>query len=414
MRTFAMVRLRLLLLAATTAGSSWTLAQTPLDEEAFVARVLAATPTVRLIEAQLAEERAALAGAGAWPNPSLAWQREDLGPSGGETQDQLSASIALPLSGRPGLLSDAARLEGRAAEARTRSRYAAARARAIEAFTRLRAATARAELLGQSSAALHQVAAAIVVRERSGDASGYDRLRIELEVATVDEEAAAAKVAEQQARAEAALLLDVDAVPALEGPLAPPRALPAEGETRVRGEVEALALSAEAADAQLRAAGRGWIPEPRVSAGAQRVRGEGRSGTGYLVGLEVPLPVFDHRQGDAGRARAARDLARARAEQARAAASRRTATARAAARSLRERLDHHRAAILPRATALRTAAASAYRNGAAELLVLVDAERAAREALLRELALAEQVVAAELEFLLITGALESAPGGSHR
>ena len=258
------------------------------------------------------------------------------------------------------------------------------------------------------------------MRERAGEASGYERLRIEVEAASVEDALRGAQVDERQAQANALRLLgpEVKALPALQGTLAPERVLPdgaallAELESK-RADVRALALEARGAEAARRAAARGWIPEPTVTAGAQFLDvGQPGAGAGYVVGLALPLPFFQRRQGEAARAEAQRELAEARRATLLHAARSRLTVALDAVVARRERLARHRQDVLARAEELRRIASTAYRGGSADLLVLVDAERAAREAQLKAVELALDAVEAETDLLLLAGAYDGAMPGS--
>jgi outer membrane protein, heavy metal efflux system len=70
----------------------------------------------------------------------------------------------------------------------------------------------------------------------------------------------------------------------------------------------------------------------------------------------------------------------------------------------RERLAHHRATVLERTEELRRVAEAAYRGGNADLLDLVDAERASREARLAAVELSVSAIEAEANLLLLAGA----------
>lgn len=419
-----------LLLAATTLASTAsgqnvaTAGPESFDEETFVRRVLGSGPAAAVVEKEIAAARAESAGAGLWPNPSLSWQREDVSRSGGrETQDQVFASIPLVLSGRLGLAADAANLQAQAAQARGERSRTALWQRAVILYTRARTAQERTRLLRSQSEAFATLAAAIAVREKAGDAAGYDRLRIELEASSVAQLLRAAEFDQRTTLAEALALIGASAPPppdarfTFTGELAPIRALPdlataTEGLERRRGDARALSLEAQAAQRAASSAGRSWIPDPTVTAGVQTLGAGTERGVGYVTGLSIPLPFFEHGQGPRARAVAARDLAEARLALTLNEARVQLAAVFASATGRREQLLRHRREVLPRALQLRTAATAAYRAGGAELLVLVDAERTVREAQLRELDLAEQVVAAETDLLLLSGAWDGAAPGS--
>jgi outer membrane protein, heavy metal efflux system len=403
----------LLLLAGTA------VAQPTLDESQYVERVLTGSLEARVAELEAALGRAETVGAGSWPNPALEWERQKTtsGTREGESQDVLMASLPLVLSGRLGWEVEAADRNARAAEARHEWARAGLRHEATRAFATVLAARERRSLLEQSLAELRRLAEVITTRERAGEAAGYERLRIELEAATVQDALRGAVLDEQQAEAQALRLLGpgVTVLPSFEGSLQAERPLPDGGSLLAelgerRGDLRALALEASGAEAARRAAGRGWIPEPSLRAGAQFLDvGLPGAGVGYVVGVGLPLPLFDRRQGEAARAETRRGLAEAR----RAALLHETRTRLAVVLETvsgrRERLVRHRTDVLGRARELRQIAATAYRGGGAELLVLVDAERAAREAQLTAVELAVSLVEAETDLLLLAGAYDGAP-----
>jgi cobalt-zinc-cadmium efflux system outer membrane protein len=393
-------------------------AQSALDESQYVERVLAGSLEARVAELEAALGRAEAVGAGSWPNPALEWERQKTasGAREGESQDVLMASIPLVLSGRLGLEVEAADRNARAAEARHEWARAGLRHEATRAFATVLAARERRSILEQSLAELRRLAEAIATRERAGEAAGYERLRIELEVATVQDALRGAVLDEQQAEAQALRLLGpgVTVLPPFEGSLQVERPLP-DGASLLaelgerRGDLRALALETRGAEAARRAAGRGWIPEPSLRAGAQFLDvGLPGAGVGYVVGVGLPLPLFDRRQGEAARAEARRGLAEARRAALLHEARTRLAVVLQAVSGRRERLARHRADVLGRAQELRQIAATAYRGGGAELLVLVDAERAAREARLTTVELTVSLVEAETDLLLLAGAHDGA------
>jgi cobalt-zinc-cadmium efflux system outer membrane protein len=398
--------------------SGTALAQPALDEARYVERVLAVSLEARVAEQEARLGRAEAVGAGLWPNPAVEWERQKTGSGTrqGESQDVLMASLPLVISGRLGLEKQAAERGAQAAEARHEWARAGLRHEAARAFAAVLAARERRSILEESLAQLGLLAEAIATRERAGEAAGYDRLRIELEVATVRDVLRGAVLDEHQAEAQALRLLGpgVTVLPPFEGSLEVERPLPdgasllAQLEER-RGDVRALGLEASGADADRRAAGRGWIPEPSLRAGAQFLDvGLPGAGAGYVVGVGLPLPLFDRQQGEAARAEARRGLAEARRAALLHEARTRLAVVLEVVSGRRERLARHRAEVLGRARELLRIAATAYRGGGAELLVLVDAERAAREARLTTVERVVSLVEAETDLLLLVGAYDGA------
>lgn len=396
------------------AGSA--LAQSTLDEAQYVERVLTGSLEARVAELEAVLGRSEAVGVGRWPNPALEWERQKTssGTRQGESQDVVVASLPLVLSGRLGLEAEAAERSAQSAEARLEWARAGLRHEATRAFSAVLAARERRSILEESLATLGRLAEASAVREKAGESAGYERLRIELEAETVRDALRGAVLEEQQATAQALWLLGpgVASLPPLQGVLGVERPLPdgaslLAGLGESRGDLRALTLEARSAEAARRAAGRGAIPEPVVTAGAQFLDvGQPGAGAGYVVGLALPLPLFERRQGDAARAEARRVLSEARHAALLHAARTRLPVLFEAVSGRRQRLVRHRGDVLVRAEELRRIAATAYRGGSAELLVLVDAERAAREARLTATELAVSLVEAETDLLLLAGAYD--------
>ncbi|MCY1021753.1 TolC family protein [Pyxidicoccus sp. MSG2] len=393
-------------------------AQSPLTEAQYVEQVLSASLDARVAEAEAAVGRASAVGVGLWPNPTLEWQREKAtsGAGDGASQDIFNVSIPLVLSGRLGLESEAAARGAQAAEAHLARSRGELRHEAVSTFVVVLAAQERRAILEESLSSLSRLAEAIAARERAGEAAGYDRLRIETETAAVEDALSGAVLDERQARAEALRLLGsgAKALPTFQGSLAPERALPAasnllaELEAR-RADARALELEAQAGETARRAAARGWIPDPTVNAGAQLINvGQAGAGAGYVVGLSIPLPLFERRQGQEAQADARRQLAEARRAALLHAARTRLRMVLDEVAGRRERRARQCEGVLKRAEELRRIAQAAYRGGGADLLVLVDAERTAREARLTAVGLALDVAQTEADLFLLSGAWDGA------
>jgi cobalt-zinc-cadmium efflux system outer membrane protein len=404
-----------LLIAAPAAGA--------MSEAEYVRRVLETGLDARVLEAEAGLARAEAVSVGIWPNPSIGWERqpnptEDRVVGG---QHTLVASIPLVLSGRLGLEARAAARSADAAEARRERARAELRSEALRAFGTALAATRRREILHKAVAALDEMARIIGVRERAGEAAGYDRARILLERASVDSEVKAAVTEEQRARTSALRLLgsqdsslDLDETLVPARPTADIAALVSAIETS-RADLEALRLDKESAELSRRAASRAWIPDPTVGAGALILEdAQHGDAVGAVVGLSITMPLFDHGQGDRARAEAARTLAVARYNRLLQAARTDLTLAAESLRARRAQLQHFREDVLARAKEVQGIAAAGYRGGGVDLLAVVDAERSMREAELAEVAHELEVREAENNLQLISGAYDHAETGSVR
>ncbi|MBI4819346.1 MAG: TolC family protein [Deltaproteobacteria bacterium] len=388
-----------------------------MGEPEYVQAVLALGLELRVAEREVSLARADEAGAGLWPNPSIEWERQ-AGPGGHE--DRVFASVPLVISGRLGLEQTVAERGSRAAEARRDQARAEVHAEAARRFTAVIAEKARVQALEASLGALVELAKVVQARARAGSAAGYETLRIEVERASVEGLLRGALASKESASLAALQMLgpSTRVLPDFRGAL--PRESAAlslgsllEGLESRRADLRALALEAERADAELERADRGWVPEPTVRAGILLLDAGAGLETAYVAGLAVPLRLFERSQGEAARASAMRSLLEAKRTQLLHSARSRVSAAAEALSSRREQLDLHRTEVVLRTEELRAIAKAAYEGGSADLLVLVDAERAAREAQLIGIDLARGLVDAETELLFLAGVLDGSAGSTH-
>jgi cobalt-zinc-cadmium efflux system outer membrane protein len=384
------------------------LASAQLTEDEAVRRALARPEVRDLVEGEVDAARGEAIRAGLWPNPVLSYSREETKGGPAAAQDDLMLlSQTFDLSGKRGLRGDAA---GRRVEA-TRARGASARL-ALDAEVRVRfhellAAEKRVAATAEALRRLEALSTAVVRRQAAGDASGYDRGRLERERASIAARAAVEAAGLARARARLGGLLGGEDAPTVTGELLPPAAPPSlEGLTsRVtsRPDLRALSEDAEAGTLDARAGGRAWIPELTLSGGYKGSVVQDERLTGFAVGVSIPFPLFDRGQDEAlrgsGRARAAR--ARLALETGAATAEVRGLHAQATA--LAEAAHRFRAEALEPSRRLITTADAAYRGGELGILELVDAHRGALDAELQALELDLTARRARLDLDLAAG-----------
>jgi outer membrane protein TolC len=277
------------------------------------------------------------------------------------------------------------------------------------AFHALRFRQSEVRLLDEARERLERFVAALRAREAAGDASTYDRLRTEREMALLDVERARASGELVAARAAlAARLGEPDGGSALE---AADREVPA-----VPGSVDEIVAEAVAARPDLRAAsrtvarleeesvaaGRARLPIPTAVVGRKSVDEPGISDDGTIVGVTVSLPIFDGRRPAAAVALAAKESASgaraalaARVESEARAAHARESAARAAWEGWQPQLA--------RASDLSRIASIAYDEGEIGILERIDAARGLLEAFRRGLELEHELFRASIELDFATG-----------
>lgn len=398
-----------LTLTMTLFGITAARAEPALSREAFVARVLAESPEARVFAGEVAVAEAERDAAGLPPNPTLGWARSAAvsGARADETEDDLALTFPLVLSGRLGLARDAAAAEVAATMARRDHALARLRREAGRAFDQVVAARARRRALGEALEAVQALEQVVAAREKAGTSAGYDLVRMSLERALVADLLDAAAVQAVQAEATALALLGhaEPTLPALaDEPLeGRPREQP-PASTGQRADLRALVQVATAQRAAALAAERRAVPDPAITAGARLLDlAESGRGYGYIVGLEIPLPVLDGGAREAAVARARAAAADAEREALALQLGRAAAAARARAEALADRLARHRAEVLERAEQMHALATTAFRAGGADILTLLDAERTLREARLSAIDLALALREAEDDLLFVTG-----------
>ncbi len=245
------------------------------------------------------------------PNPTLFYDREQTSNSKGtNSQDIVGLEQPIELGGQRRVRQDAATLRREAAEARLEAakaqltyRVAHTHAHAIAADQRLKEADAVVEAFQ-------------VARERSarrhaqGDISRYERTRIELEAARYAGIRAQAVLEQRTARNELAALIfpegerhaiheiqlsDSLTVPAIGASLDALR----ERALELRPELRAAEFESQASVAEAKLARRQRVPTLVASAGYknERVADESEAADGFVVGLRVPLPLWDQNSG---------------------------------------------------------------------------------------------------------------------
>ena len=379
----------------------------PLAESEALRLGLARAEVHDLARGTRALAEADVAAAGAWPNPTLDYERERLRttPRGIDATWKLAQTF--DLAGRRGLRGAAAerRLEAADAHNAARRDELAAEIRrrfhaALYAQQRVRATETWLERFLAIEARIEKQASA-------GEASGYDRRRLARERQT-----AAARLALDQAQLlrerERLAALTGQAVAELAGTLQPP-ALPtldaALARLDRRPELQQLVRRSEAAQLEQRAAARGWLPDVTLGIGAKRSDDGFNVERSAIVSLSIPLPLFDRQQAAAQRAAAEALTARAELDLAKLRATGELRALHRQAEHLTAAAADYRAQAGAAAPELLHIAAAAYRGGASTLLELLDAYRGALDVETTALDLEWQARAARIDYDLLTGSI---------
>ena len=284
-------------------------------------------PDVRAAREALAAATARERQAGAYPNPTLSYGREQTSAAG-ETNSQNIAAVEqrLEIGGVRGARAEAARLRREAAAARLDAAVTALSFETTRAYALALAADRRAQLADQANEAFARARAVSDRRLAAGDVSGYAHRRIRLEAARYAGARAEALLARRAARLSLAALISgtadsvasmdvvlADSLPTFGRPLAggnaarpdlqlsqlaTPDSLVALA-VRSRRDLRAVELEADAARAEARLTARERVPQPAVSLGFknERVAGAPEQANGFIAGISLPLPLWDRREG---------------------------------------------------------------------------------------------------------------------
>ena len=356
-----------------------------------------------------AAERASVAVAAAdritartLPNPSLSYGGVHLVSglsTGAVTQHQVVVEQPLLLFHQRQARLDAADTNVKVEESRVAETLAGRRLAVRQTFASLLSRQEQLRVVQESLANLERVQQVVRARAAAGDRSQYEVLRIETETESLRVQAMNAATDVDDVSGQLAALLGLPgwsprAVGALEvGAVSTDVDVLWETAQRRRPSLVAVRQQQAAARGGLFLARRERLPVPALSGGTQTTREV--TGTSAFVGFSIPLPFFDHNQGAVAKATAQidaadlliqADLGEARAEIERAAT---------VLKKRREALQALEGAVSKRVPTLRRMAEDAYREGSADILELLDANRSLRDFQLSHVQQLEAVKLAE-------------------
>lgn len=368
-------------LAAPTAQAPPAQSSPPLlTLEAAVARARDAAPLVRAARARARAATAAAPSAARWPNPSLELRTENWQPGGrGPTDPLLDTFVVVTqpveIAGQRGARRRAADAAAGVADALAASEEQAQVLATAEAFLRAVQARDRLRLLEAQRDGIADTVALLRRRVAEGVTAEGDLRKVEADLARAAIDATRTGTDLFSALATLGALLGAETPPAASALVMPAPATvedtdPAAALAR-RADVRAARARTTEAEATLDLEQRRRWPDLFVAGGYKRTAGIDSG----VAGVSVPLPLFD-RNGRAlalaqGEHEAARDelLHIERLARAQIAAARTTAAVLAA-----EAGRVQRELVAP-AEVARRAARSAFREGAGDVLRLLDAER---------------------------------------
>ncbi len=401
------MRLTLFVFLLALPLAAW--AQAPLTETEAVRLGLARAALADLDRGAVQAAEADVIAAGLFFNPTLSYSRERVGGSPDTVEQGWMLAQTFDVSGRRGLHREAASRRVAAVTASNASRrleMAAEISRSFHAALFCQESIRATETWAQRYTHVEGIVGKLA---RAGEASGYDRRRLERERQTVEARLAVERAERERIVARLAALTGLPAVLEVSGELLP-LPLPPDGTALARldqrPDLQALSRRAEAVELEGRAAQRGGIPDVTVGIGPRLVDNGLTRENGVVLSLSVPLLVFDRQQ--AGRQRAAALALQARAEYrlARSHAEGELRGLYRQAEGLRAAAAEYRSRALAASPELLRIAEAAYQGGESSLLELLDAYRGALEAETTALELEQRAREARIEYDLLTGSTE--------
>jgi cobalt-zinc-cadmium efflux system outer membrane protein len=370
---------------------------------------LAAEHNTQLILARLDVNAAegALRQSGAYPNPALSLTHEPLS-SGGDSYSEsylnLSQTIEWPSLRRARRFAARASLDARESDLRF-ARLSIERDVAA-AYNDAWAASQRMALLDDLSERFAQAESASLRQLDDGELSAFDVERLQVERIRYEAERAIASEALRAARLDLSVLIyppDVDrvAVPSTSPALPSADVVTYDDGMSIlsdRPDLAAARSERDAAGFQRDAARAARFSQFAVTAGVKR-QSDGFSGV--LLGLAVPIPVFDRNRGAIEASEAQFNAASLQSDALNALAGRLLLAARQTLKARQERFDH--LSHSDRTDKLLHAAQLGYEEGELSLLALIDAVNAHRESNLLLIDARADLVRAWLDFLMMTG-----------
>jgi outer membrane protein, heavy metal efflux system len=379
-----------------------------LTEAEAVARLVASDPRMRALRARVDEVAAQQRDRSRWPNPSVSYSREHVA----ETTDLfVVARQELPVSGRLTRLAAAGRLALDGAEADARFQTLDLQIEVRHAFASLLLSQERDAALAQGVDRLRALVDVLRVREQAGEGSTYDRLRGERALLDLeaDRTAASADVARARGRLAAylgpgvrqqALVADGRLMP---GPSSAPVATLVEQALATRADYQAALTAARRYQAERDAARRLRMPAPTIGAGLKRSGPAGRADAGFLVSVDLAVPLFNRGQSMVALATAEGARAEAEAASLRLRIDADVEAAHAALAIHRDRTTRYEQGAASTADRLADIGRIAYEEGELGILDLLDASRQALDARLRVLDLSAAARHAAIELDRATG-----------
>jgi len=294
--------------------------------------------------------------------------------------DSIASLSQLFVVGKRGLIRDAATAGVHSAEFQRDDARRLLLQAVTQSYAAALAALREADVLTDSAAKLRHEADIAVHRFQAGDLSASDRARLEI-AADQDELNADAERATARTAVVTLEILLGEPAPTGSTPLADTldkwmQSIPSDlGEAPVghRPDIEAAESAVSHADTNVRLQQRQRIPD--VTASVQYERNPPFQTNTVGVGLSLPLPLWDHFDGEVLFAKAAREQTQAQLDKTRIQAAADVAAARVAFHEASQRARRYQTSLVPKSADVARSVSYAFEKGGAALVDLLEAER---------------------------------------
>ncbi len=375
-------------------------------------------PAYEVFEARLLEAEADVEEAKTLPPVKLSMDREEvfIGGEGVALKNSLSVGWSLDLSGRRALQISGARQLANAVRLQTQQAKHLFEVQVFRIFYTAALARLRLESLQSTRVPLAKLVERLEARAAAGDASGLDLARFELELSEHDGSISNTRAELALAELNLGSVLGAESgqrLSATEDLNLPSTPQDTEAHSQLalskREDLRATLSMRASGHSLVKSAGRWWIPTLDISAGYLNSEFGPGAGPrvnvahGYLVSVDISVPLFTRSQAEKKRGQARMRLAEAE----RSILERQTTAAVLDSitllKSRVERARDFRTRQLVQAVELVEKTEAAYEGGEASALALRDAYRQASEMELRHIELRYLSRLAELELWRATG-----------
>jgi cobalt-zinc-cadmium efflux system outer membrane protein len=356
------------------------------------ALALARNDDYKVAEAQVGAALAQLRIAREFPNPTLGLSTAKISTDGvteatplgngllARSYDSIVSLSQLFTIGKRGLQRDAARAGVHAAEFQRDDARRLLLLAVTQAYAAGLAARQQAAALQDSAAKLRHEADIAAHRLKAGDLSASDEAQLEI-AADQDELGADAQAAAARTAVVTLEILLGEPTPrgttvladTLDGWMAALDPALEQAAFGSRPDIAAAEAAAQQADVNVTLQRRSRVPD--VTASVQYERNPPAQPDTVGVGVSLPLPAWDHFDGEIDGARSARAAAQAQLEKLRIQATADVTAARVAFHEAYQRARSYQSSLVPKSARVAQSVAYAFGKGGASLVDLLEAER---------------------------------------